>query len=518
MLYKFTRKIPENVKIVSIAVVLVVTLFLLQGNIEFSLSDEGYLWYGTWRTSLGEIPLRDFRSYQPGRYYWGAGWSLLFGHGIMGLRASVAIFQVLGLACGLFTIRRLTRSWLALWSIGFLFLMWMHPQYKIFEHSLAMALVYVGTILVEKPTLRRHFGAGMLGGMMMCFGENHGFCGIVSLLGLISFIWYKIDRSDLFRRLVAWGVGISVGYTPMLFMFIFVPGFFTSFVQRILSLFQRESLNLTLPVPWPWKIQVVGGDLLEIVRAVSAGIFFVILPTFCVLVGAYLLWTKRDLKRHAPLLASFAAVMTYIHYTFSRADLSHLTFSMHPLLIGLLSLPLLYKHILPKKLLIGMFLVLFCLSTFSVASAIPYCRKLVAPKHDFVKITIHGDQLWLPTRQAKLIQTVLNIHAERILPDEGLVIAPYWPGFYPILQRKSPWWDTYITWSVSEDEQNRMISDLQTHRVNWVVLGDVALKGTYELRFRNTHPLVWRHIQENFEPVPVSGLPSKYQLLKRISP
>ena len=64
-------------------------------------ADEGFLWYGVLQTRAGEIPIRDFQSYDPGRYYWCAAWSFLFGGGILGLRASIAVMQAVGLFFGL---------------------------------------------------------------------------------------------------------------------------------------------------------------------------------------------------------------------------------------------------------------------------------------------------------------------------------------------------------------------------------------------------------------------------------
>ncbi len=508
-------KMTKTLTIISIAVALVIISFLLQSHIGLGLADEGYLWYGTWRSAMGDIPLRDFRSYQPGRYYWTAAWSFLFGQGILGVRASIAIFQVIGLTCGLLTIRRLTRSWITLCLIGLLLLIWMYPYHKVFEHSLTMMFVYGGTLLIEKPSLHRHFLIGILVGIMACFGEHHGFFGSVSSLGLILMIWYKIDRHDLFKRLVVWSVGIGVGYLPMLLMFIGIPGVWESFVQRVEFIFTREGFNLPLPVPWPWLVDFTQGNGSDIATAVSTGLFFLLLPVFCVLVGMYLIWAKRPLQTVAPLIACFFAEVTYLQYAFSRADLGHLAFAIHPLLIGLLALPMLYQPSISKKIFNSLLVVLCSLSLLTVGKVHPVYRKLIQPQENFVLFNLRGENLWIDTYTAKLIQTVIQINTELVSPEESFVIAPHWPAFYPILQRKSPWWDTYLAWRISEPEARKMISDLQTHRVNWILLGDVALDGRDDLRFRNTHRLVWEYIIENFQLVPISGLPGNFQLLRR---
>jgi hypothetical protein len=114
------------------------TLYFLFGDLHLDLADEGFLWYGVLRARLGEVPLRDFQSYDPGRYYWGAAWSLVFGQGILGLRASLAVVQGLGLLFGLLVCRRLTGNVVSLTACAAILALWMFPRHKLFEPAMAM--------------------------------------------------------------------------------------------------------------------------------------------------------------------------------------------------------------------------------------------------------------------------------------------------------------------------------------------------------------------------------------------
>lgn len=106
---KFIGKDSALLFIISMMVVFIV--FLFQGHVGFNISDEGYLWYGSQRVTVGEVPLRDFMAYDPGRYYWVASiMSLLNDSGIIALRISIAILEVLSLFVALSLISALKSS------------------------------------------------------------------------------------------------------------------------------------------------------------------------------------------------------------------------------------------------------------------------------------------------------------------------------------------------------------------------------------------------------------------------
>ena len=508
---KFIKLFKDNLdllKIISIAFILVGISFWLQGNILINLADEGYLWYGTIRTGTGEIPIRDFQAYDPGRYYWTSTIAKISGNGIMSLRLSVGIFQFFGLIFGLLTLRRVVNSWWILSLAGFLLLLWMYPRHKLFVHTIVMMAIYFGLCLIEKPSGLWHFITGFFIGLSAFFGRNYGLYNFIVFLLLIFFIYFKIDRAGLKRKLFLWSAGIIIGYIPMLYMFIAIPDFFSSYMNVIMDMFSRGSTNLTLPVPWPWKVAYINKVQF------FTGVFFLILPVYYFLLVIYLIKIKENFQTKSILIATTLTGFIYMHYAFSRADTGHLTHSIHPFLIGLMSLPFLLKNKYLKLISLLSLLAVSIMTYYTMWMVSPCYIKASAQKDSFVKIDICGDDIWLDKSTADIIETVKKINKDFIHSEEVL-IAPHWPGFYPILQKKSPLWRIYFIFKEPEENQEKMISDLENKHINWVILGDVPLDGRNDLRFKNTHSLVWKYIMNNFEQVKVEGLPENYQLLHR---
>ncbi len=505
-----------------IALALVSFSFLLQANIGLNMADEGILWYGTIRTADGDIPTVDFRSKDPGRYYWTAGWSLIFGQGIMALRLSVALFQVIGLSLGLLAARRVAKNWWVLGLVGLLLLVWMQPPWKLFESSLAMAAVYIAVCLIEEPVFKRYFFSGVFVGLAAFMGRNHGLYTFLAFFLLILFIWIKLKQDRLLKRYGAWLAGIIVGYIPMLFMLAFIPGMFKFFLfRKVLNNFKSgfTKTNIPLPVPWPWTIDYSQSDLLTSASNFFIGFFFLLLPIFYSLVITWsFLSRSRDVRRHSLLIASSFVGIFYLHHAFSRADLPHLTQSIHPFLLGFVTL--LYTLILGnhKSLAVSLAVLIFTGTVFAlILPANPYIQRLRA-EDPFISYSIDGDLLWLPKDQVAYIDTVRKLVAQHVGTHEGLFIAHHSPALYPILHRKAPVYDPWPLNPRSKDKQVEMIQDLIKNKVNWVILADIALDGRDELRFRHTHPLVWQYLMTKFEPIETPELPSNEQFLRRKVP
>jgi len=517
--YNVENAVTDTVKVVLIASALVFLEKAIQINIGLNLADEGYLWYGVTQTLKGDVALRDFSAYDPGRYYWSAFWCLLFGDGIIGIRMGTAIFQAIALCFGLLFLKKRMPFGPLLILAGGIILMWMYPRHKLFDLGASLMGVYFIYSLLEKPTIHRCLVSGIFVGLAAFLGRNHGLYLLLALISALGFLFFAINREDLWKKAVASGIGVFIGYLPMLALILLVPGFWGAFVDSVLYLFQLRQTNLALPVPWPWIADYAGLSLKMKGFYFSQGVFFLLLPLFYSGVLVYCIFFKSINEKSKMLFAACIVGLFYMHHGFSRADISHLAQSIHPFLLAFLLLCAIisFEH---KKwsgrwvaaILIG---VLLIFSVFAIGIKSPFYNKVLDSGKNYTKTTIRGEDIWIHLRQEDLIRAVQKIAENIVSRDEMILIAPNRPGLYPIIDQASPLRTIFFLFPESESVQTGMVKKLDEKKVNWVILANVAIDGRDDLRFRNTHSIVYDFIIQNYIQVGQHGLPGNYQLYHR---
>jgi len=376
--------------------------------------------------------------------------------------------------------------------------------------------VYVGACLLESPSLLRHFLAGGFVGSAAFIGVNHGMYTGVAFSCLLLFIQYRTSSCEsLWKCASVWGVGILCGYVPMLFMFFSCPGFAGRYLDLLLNIWRRGTTNLPLPVPWPWQVDYLAVDWLTGVTAFVVGLAFCILPLFYGTALVLLLWRRGDVRRQSVFIASTFVGLVYMQYAFSRADLSHLAQSIHPLLLGLVALPTLCEPTRSRRTVLGIILVTLGLSLFPAYRGSPLFSTCIWRGQGCVLYVINGEELWLAESEKIGLERLRTVMTQHVIDTEGIFIAPHAPGLYCVLQKDSPVWQTYFIFPEQAEDEEIMIEALRTKKIRWALVGDVALDGREELRFRHTHTLVWQYVRQEFEPVEVEGLPLHYQLFRR---
>lgn len=489
--------------IFAIAAVVVAMLFAWEGNKGLNLWDEGYLWYGAQRVLQGEVPIRDFMSYDPGRYYWSAAVMWLLGDdGIMNLRVAGAIFQMAGLFVGLLLIAREHRNntLFLLLSAGTLAL-WMMPLHKEFDITASIFLVGMLSYLLQNPVRSRYFLTGVVVGLVAVFGRNHGVYGVAG--SLAAFAWLGVSRSDntgLRQGMLAWAAGVAAGYLPVLLMIALVPGFGSAFWN---FLFERGISNIALPFPWPWRENSASLPTVQVIHNWLVALYFILLPAFGVLAIAWAARRRMQSLTVSPtLLAAAFMALPYAHRAFSRTDIFHLSQSIYPLLLGCLALLAVCR---PRiKWTAGLAL---AVSSVLVMLFMHPGWKCYMGKQ-CVEEDIAGDRLevhWSVARDIRLLRELAREYA----PNDGqsFIATPYWPGAYAVLKRKSPMWTIYAPLPHGEDFQQLEINRIKASNPRFAIVLDMPLDGHDELRFSRTNPLIYRYITNNFELLPQASGP-----------
>lgn len=479
--------------------------YIWQGNKGFSLWDEGFLWYGIQRVLQGEVPIRDFMAYDPGRYYWVAVLVSVIGDsGIMSVRATVAVFQGLGLFVGLFVISR-SRRRNGSCDMAFIFLIaitlaaWMFPRHKIFDLSISIMSIGVLTWLVIHPVAKRYFIAGAWIGLITVFGRNHGLYGALGGLGVIAWLSIKEQSNiSLMKALVLWGGGVVIGFSPIIFMALIVPGFGFAFLESVRFLFEYKSTNLPLPIPWPWKVNFSIEPFGEALRGLLIGLFFLGTVIFAFVSIIWVVYRRFAGKSTPPVLVASAFLAApYAHYAFSRADIGHLAHGVFPLLIG--TFVLLSR--LSERLKWPLALLLCMSSLWALHPLHPGVYCFVSK--ECVPVIISGSKLEVDLGTAQDISLLKKLADEFAPNSQSFIATPFLPGAYALLERRSPMWEIYALFPRSESFESREIERIKASDPRFVLVVDYALDGRDELRFKNTHPKTHQYIINNFDLIEI---------------
>jgi len=512
---KLKSSTSANVRHALVITILVAGLSLaFQARKGLNLWDEGFLWYGVQRVLMGEVPLRDFMSYDPGRYYWGAAiLSLIGDSGIISLRWALAAFQGLGLFFALCLIayemegsKKKDFVFLLLCAIALVF--WMFPRHKLFDISISIFLIALITFLVRKPVPLRYFSVGLGVGFIAIFGRNHGVYGLLACSGAALWVAYQAKGEvSLGRAICLLGSGIIVGYLPLILMVAFVPGFAASFWESVWFLFEQKATNITLPIPWPWTVDPKSLSTAETVRFVVVGLLFIGVAAFAAASLGWVVIKGKRGERVSPVLvaAAFLAV-PYAHYAYSRADVGHLAQGIFPLLVGCL-IAISSLGGAKKWLLVGL------LTGGSIwITHIYHPGWVCRAGGDCVSVQVGGDRLTIEPNTASGIDMMRRLVNELVPEGQVFIVTPFWPGIYAVMNTRSPLHGIYMTLPQSSQYQQREINRISELKPQLIVVMDIGLDGRDDLRFRNAQPEIYDFIVRNFNAFDADGVPDQFRI------
>jgi hypothetical protein len=370
-------------------------------------------------------------------------------------------------------------------------LTWILRPDRYIDYAWPLFAVYGVLALLRSDRRSALFFCGVLVGLAGFVGRNHGlYIGTASVAALG--LRYLLYRKPMTIHVVGWSAGVLAGYAPMLVMVLFVPEFAEALWTNLSGLFERGGADLARTLPWPSGNPFAGQ---ESIRQMLSAILFVALPATYVTGIVVSIRNRSDRGGRAVVLLSASIVgLAYLHYAYKRADLIHLSLAILPWVVSLILLAHNVGPIFRRRLLLGLGLFL------TVACALPAHHSIhKALRVDtYVPFETGSERLELREPKARALSALRDTVNHHVGSEEPLLVAPYWPVLYPILDRESPVYDTYLLFPPTPEMSRRLVEELRASRTRWALVADDAIDGLPSRAFRNTHPQLWAHINTNF--------------------
>ncbi|MBB6184299.1 hypothetical protein [Oleiagrimonas soli] len=488
----------RNVLIAALlAVIVAAVLYRINRAFGDFLADEGYLWYGVQRVLSGEVPVRDFMSYEVGRYYFSGLLLYPFGtDGLLALRAVLAMVAAISLGISIGLSGAATRESRVWWMIpvALLFAEWLVPRHKVFDIAISALLVLGVYRMLRKPGKDRFFQFGLIVGVAATIGQNHGAYGLVAAVLAFACLWAERSGALSIPSLLAWGLGVIIGYLPVLLTALIAHGFVQAEISALhYILFEYKGTNLPLPIPWPWTHAAHGSF-----ARVMLSLFFVALPISLVLAFiAIVRRVRRGIQGHEALfVAAFTVAVPYANVAFSRADPAHLAQAMVPYLLLAIAMPAFFglRSRWQPLIVSGLILV-------SLPVALPLQPRMALSRSArLVPMNVQGDRVMVSQPTHALLEVAMQEYVN------GTVLAvPYFPGLMAALHEKSPIWGIYPLFPRKPVFEEKEIARLRAAKPAAILVSRAALDRRKALTYPMTHPEIYRFLQQQYTKKPVPG-------------
>lgn len=507
---------PRWLAVLGIPLLFLLVLTALKIHFGLNLADEGFLWYGAQRTFAGDVPIRDFQAYDPGRYYWTALWMWLAGDdGIIVTRWAAVLFEALAVAVTAGAVWRQTRSAIvAVLASGSCILLMHNLWHARYEPAAALLQVVALAWLIERRADLQFFLGGLQAGLAAFVGRNVALYGAVGLVAVVASIAFMERRAVSRRRLLLIAGGGLAGALPLLAMLLFVPGFETAFWQSILRHFELGTTNISLPIPWPWVLPYAGPWSIQVAE-LFYGVFHLLLPVFGGAVVAW--WLLRDRRlpaEHPVFMAAALLSLPYAHYAFSRASMEHLVRAGAPLMLALAVLPVRRARwrFVPALLLAAVlaFISPLDLHGVRVVGGSPALSPLhwLDGRKNCRETTVGRDRLCVPDFTAQTVEGARALVNRFVRPGESALVVPFHAGLYPALGLKAPTWEIYPLFPATPAFEVDEIERIEKARTRLVIFSTFALDDRPDLHYSVTHPLITAYLSRSFSIVPQAALPA----------
>lgn len=450
------------------------------------LSDEGYLVFGTACVLDGKIPIRDFRAYDPGRYYWCGAFGLVFGRGYFATRIAMAVMMAVALSVFAALILRGTGAPLIGGLSCALALIWMQPRTKQIENFFVILSMLLLFNLTQDGGRFEEVALGVALGLAAFFGLNI-FVYLVAASVLVGLLGFGLIQN---LSLASFGVGLGVGFLPVLLMGLMARGYARDYLRRkLIALLRRGTTNLKLPLPWLWTREKTRFDQMPPLHRWSFRGLFTLMPMlfFCGLSLPLVVEASALSDALRLVFVASAVGLVSFHHTVSRADLVHI---FQPTLCLAVVLSAGSFALLGP---IGA-MVLLCLALVGSVGLVwtelfhlPKYRKV---RDDLEPLDCATDRLWLPAQLRAQIEALQQVTQTYTTKDAPILAVPVQIGLCTLFERQHAAYDSFPVYPSQAPARRAMMEDLERSRPKLLLIETMAVDARKELIFLKNYPNV----------------------------
>lgn len=465
-------------------------------RVDVNLGDEGYLLYGVQQVLKGKLPIRDFRAYDPARYFWCALWCHFGGPSFFTIRLSMMFVSILSLLLFLYLVYSETQNAIITLFSGCLSILWMRPRHKQIEILFSVMCCVVISAFANEAGHSIILGA--FGGICLMFGLNIAlyFAAAFFLFLLVATLGH-IDTFELGATEFVFG-GIASGLA-WICITAFIPGGWAAYFRRkVLPILRRGTTNLALPKPWIWRKTPVQFRNFSPAKQYVFRTLFTAIPFLCL--GVLILALFGQVTPTVLVISGVSLI--YFHHVLSRADLGHLYQVMQPFL---LTVVLLIASFLPDALAtIGVNLLVVA-SAWLLKGQVDFLirgERLTLTDNDRgVWFDTGLERLYLPKGKAKFLEAIKHIMDTNSKPQDVVFAAPILPGILSIFRRQSAVYDTFPVYTSNTLGTTEMIQQIKATRPHIVILSNTAIDNRKELTFSENYALVKALIETEYKSI-----------------
>jgi hypothetical protein len=430
-------------------------------------------------------------------------------------RIANAAFGVIGLVCayGCLVSAGIPRLWRILTAI-LIALALGFPRHKTYEQALSLVAVAATMFVLIRPASAvRWITLGLASGLAAFIGRNSGLFFLIT--GLFVLLWEGKDslRSTSIRRTAAYGLGVIVGYMPMLWLITADLKFRDAFIESIRF---TKTFQMPLPIPFPWRQAT---NLSSVPGIQQAAVSWLCVAVFAIYALAAFRCAQRwwrgtridDPVAKLEIAALFSGI-PYLYQGFIRADFGHIAQGIMPVFL-LVTAQCFSKN---RRFFIAQYVVMSVLAYASWIPSEPRVQAHILYKNDPKALTyfdIAGQNYLIDSVQASLMSTVKH-EFERCTPrDGGFLEAPHYPGLYAYLHTRAPIWELYFLYQRPVEFQSEEIKSIKKWRPSIVLLNEKAtVDGKQSLLLKNTNSSILSYVHAHYSVLDTRSLPGEFQI------